>query len=95
MNRGDILGAPRDHKAVLAGRGVAGLVLFGSFVRDDASADIDIDLLVRFDGAAISKRCFGTQLHIEDLLGCPVDLVTDEVLRTELRPCVEREAIRV
>ena len=37
-------GCPR-HKAVLAERyGVAELALFGSFVRDEARADIDIDI---------------------------------------------------
>ena len=57
MIRDDILGAQRDRKATLAGRfAVAGPVLFGSVARDDASADGDIDLLVRFDGPAMSKR---------------------------------------
>jgi predicted nucleotidyltransferase len=35
------------------------------------------------------------QLFLEDLLGRPVDLVTDKALRAELRPFVEREAVRV
>ena len=96
MNRDDTLGVLRDHKATLAGRfRVAGLVLSGSFARDDASVDRDIDLLVRFDGPAMSKRYFDAQFHIEDLLGRLVDLVTDEARCTELRPYVEREAIHV
>jgi predicted nucleotidyltransferase len=32
---------------------------------------------------------------LEDLLGRQVDLVTEKALRSELRPYVEREAIRV
>jgi predicted nucleotidyltransferase len=36
----------------------------------------------------------GTVL-LEELLGHPVDLVTDKALRPELRPHVEREAVRV
>ena len=96
MTRDDVLGALRDHKATLGRRfGVAGLALFGSFARDDASADSDVDLLVRFDGPATSKRYFGAQFYMEDLLGRPVDLVTDKALRAELRPHVEREAINV
>ena len=96
MTRDDILGVLRDHKATLAEHfGVAGLMLFGSFARDAAGADSDIDLLIRFDGPATSKRYFGAQFYIEDLLGRPVDLVTDDALRAELRPHVEREAIRV
>ena len=35
------------------------------------------------------------QFYLEDLLGRPVDLVTDKALRPELRPYIEREAIHV
>ena len=85
MTGDDIPGAQRDRKATLAGRfGVAGLVLFGSVARDDASADGDIDLLVWFDGPAMSKRYFGTQFHIEDLLGRSVGPLTYDVLHTAL-----------
>ena len=34
-------------------------------------------------------------LHLEDLLECPVDLVTDKALRSELRPFIEQEAVHV
>ena len=55
----------------------------------------DIDVLVRFDGSADSKRYFGVQFYLEDLLGRPVDLVTDKALRAELRPLIEAEAVHV
>jgi predicted nucleotidyltransferase len=64
-------------------------------VRDQARPDSDIDVLVRFDGPATSKRYFGVQFYLEDLLGSPVDLVTDKALRSELRPYVEASAIHV
>ena len=35
------------------------------------------------------------KFYLEDLLGRPVDLVTDKALRNELRPYVEKEMIRV
>ena len=54
-----------------------------------------MDILIRFDGPATSKRYFGVQFYLEDLTGLPVDLVTDKALRPELRPYVEREAIHV
>ena len=72
--------------------GVAGLALFGSSVRDAAS---DVDIVVRFEGPADSRRYFGVQFYLEDLLGAPVDLVTDKALRSELRPYVETEAVDV
>ena len=94
--RDDVLAALRGCKAVLAERfGVEELTLFGSFARDGARADSDIDLLVRFDGPATPERFFGTQFHIEDLLGRPVDLATEGSVRVEIRPYVERDAIRI
>ena len=74
---------------------VAGLALFGSFARDQATAESDVDILVRFDGPATSRSYFGVQFYIEDLLGRRVDLVTDKALRAEFRPYVEREALDV
>ena len=96
MTRDDVLALLRTHKATLAQRfGVTRLALFGSLARDQAADDSDIDILVQFDGPATSKAYFGTQFYLEDLLGHPVDLVTNKALRTELRPYVERESIDV
>lgn len=61
--------------------GVTQLALFGSTARDTATSNSDIDVLVAFDGPATSKRYFGVQFYLEDLLGCPVDLVTEKALR--------------
>ena len=74
---------------------VAGLALFGSFARDQATAESDVDILVRFDGPTTSRSYFGVQFYIEDLLGRRVDLVTNRALRSEFRPYVEREALDV
>ena len=74
---------------------VAGLALFGSFARDQATAESDVDILVRFDGPATSRSYFGVQFYIEDLLGRRVDLVTNKALRSEFRPYVEHEALDV
>jgi len=75
--------------------GVLRLALFGSRARDHARLDSDVDVLVAFDGPADSRRYFGLQFYLEDLLGCPVDLVTEQALRPQLRPFVERDAIHV
>ncbi len=96
MDRDEVLTRLRAHKATLSQRfGIAELALFGSFARDQAAADSDVDILVRFDGPATSKRYFGVQFYIEDLLNRQVDLVTDKALRAELRPHIDREAVHV
>ena len=94
--RDEALKLLREHKPVLVERfGVRSFALFGSTVRNQARTDSDIDILVSFDGPADWRRYFGMQSYIEDLLGRPVDLVTDKALRRELRPYVEAEAIDV
>ena len=85
-----------EHKTVLVQRfGVVDLALFGSTVRNAARPDSDVDILISFDGPATSARYFGVQFYLEDLLGCPVDLVTDKALRPQLRPYIENEAVHV
>ena len=96
MNRDEVLDQLARNKPTLVARfGVDRLALFGSTVRDAARADSDIDILVSFNGPATSERYFGVQFFLEDLLGRPVDLVTDKALRPELRPFIEREAVHV
>lgn len=96
MNRSDTLKLLQAHKPHLAREfGVIELALFGSAARDTAGPTSDIDILIAFEGPATSKRYFGVQFYLEDLLGRPVDLVTEKALRPELRPYIEREAIHV
>jgi hypothetical protein len=96
MTRSQILELLMLHKPELARRyGVVALALFGSGARNETRPESDVDVLVSFDGPATSSRYFGVQFYLEDLLGKPVDLVTDKALRSELRPHVEREAIHV
>ena len=96
MNRSRAFELFTQSKPVLAARyGVTRLALFGSTARDAASSDSDIDILVAFDGPATSERYFGVQFYLEDLLGSPVDLVTEKALRPELRPFIEKEAVHV
>lgn len=96
MKRAEVLKLLKAHKPELARKfGIRDLALFGSTSRDTAGPQSDIDILVAFEGAADSSRYFGLQFYLEDLLGVPVDLVTDKALRPELRPYVEQEAIHV
>jgi uncharacterized protein len=96
MNRLRAIELLRQSKETLVSRyGVTRLALFGSTARDAAREDSDVDILVAFDGPATSRRYFGVQFYLEDLFGRPVDLVTEKALRPELRPFIEKEAIRV
>ncbi len=96
MNRSRALELLIQSKPLLAARyGVTQLALFGSTARNAARSDSDVDILVSFDGPATSERYFGVQFYLEDLFGVPIDLVTEKALRAELRPFIEKEAVRV
>ena len=96
LSRDEALSLLRSHKAAIVEQfDIIELSLFGSTARDEADADSDIDILVRFNGPAHYRRYFGLQFYLEDLLAEPVDLVSEKALRKEFRPYVEAEAIRV
>lgn len=96
MERAQPLALLSQHKPEMQRRfGVLSLALFGSRARGQSRQDGDADVLVGFDGPADSARCFGLQFYLEDLLGGPVDPVTEKALRPELRPFVERDAVHV
>ena len=52
-------------------------------------------MLVRFSSAPTFDRFMDLKMLLEDILGRRVDLVTEAALRPELRPQIEREAVRV
>ena len=56
MNRDEVLETLRKHKQVLRERyDVTGLALYGSFARNQATPESDVDILVRFGGPATSR----------------------------------------
>jgi predicted nucleotidyltransferase len=96
MNRSHALELLTQSKPTLVARyGATQLALFGSTARDIARSDSDIDVLVAFNGPATSERYFGVQFFLEDLFGCSIDLVPEKALCAELRPFIEKEAVRV
>ena len=96
MNRTQILAVLAESQQEIATRyGVKRLALFGSAARDELGASSDVDVLVEFTGPAKFAAYMDLKFYLEDLLGRPVDLVTDKALRQELRPYVEKEMMRV
>jgi predicted nucleotidyltransferase len=75
--------------------GVLRLALFGSLARGQERPDSDVDILVAFEGQTTLDRYFDLKFWLEDLLGRPVDLVTEKALRPELAADVLREALNV
>ncbi|MEX0775922.1 MAG: nucleotidyltransferase family protein [Phycisphaeraceae bacterium] len=94
MRRDQALNILRDHADELHRRGVRSLLLYGSLARDQATPHSDVDLLVELDQPTGMLGLVALQQHIEHLLGCRVDLVTQGGLRPHVREHVMKEAIR-
>ncbi len=95
MQKEQILALLANHRPDLDRYGVRSLALFGSVVRGEQKPESDIDLLVEFDGPATFDGYMELKFYLEDLLGKPVDLVTQKALRPQLRPRIERELVYV
>ena len=96
MQRDEVLAVLKAHRDELRERfGVQSIRLFGSVARGEGGPQSDIDVLVDFGGPAGFTQYMALLFHLEELLGAKVDLVTTRGLREELRPHVEREAVRV
>ncbi|MEJ2706392.1 MAG: nucleotidyltransferase family protein [Anaerolineales bacterium] len=74
---------------------VASLFLFGSVARDEASPDSDIDILVEFSQPVGLFHFIELKQHLEELLGCEVDLGTPRSLKPYLKEQILKEAVRV
>lgn len=96
LNRADVLDFLRQHKPIMKERfGVSDISLYGSFARDEAREDSDIDVVVKFGVKPTFRSYFGAQVYLEDVFGRSVDLARMHELRKEIRPYVERDLINV
>ena len=78
--------------------GVKRLEVFGSVARGSFTDSSDVDLLVEFGepDRAPAKRFFGLLHHMEDELGCKVDLLTFAGLRNPyFKKRVEQEKVTI
>jgi len=95
MKRKDVLAIVKAHQIQLKELGVKSLELFGSVARDEARADSDVDFLVEFSQPVGFFEFFRIQHYLEDILGCDIDLGTQDALREHLREPVLEDVIRV
>ena len=94
MTRSEVLDLLAEHRDELASMGVKSLSLFGSVARDEAGPDSDVDLLVDIRRPMGFFEYYGIKQYLEKLLGRPVDLVTQQALKHQLRDQILREAVR-
>jgi predicted nucleotidyltransferase len=94
MERDKILSLLKSRRRQLKKFGIHSLSIFGSVARDQAHTNSDVDILVDFEKPIGLFEYARLQMYLEEILERPVDLVTPEALRQELREEILREAIR-
>ena len=75
--------------------GVTKLGLFGSFVRDEAKPDSDVDFLVSFPLDRSIFDLVGLWLDLTDLMGREVDLSTDYGIKEHVKRNALRDAVEL
>lgn len=88
----DILAVIPENQARIRALGVKRLGLFGSFLRDQQTADSDIDFLVEFEpGQKTFDNFIKLTFLLEALLQRRVELVTREALSPYIGPHILEE----
>lgn len=78
------------------GKPVKRAYLFGSYARNEADKNSDIDLLVELDHTRpIGMYFFTIQIELEKLLNIKVDLVSDDGLSKYVKPIIDKEKILI
>jgi uncharacterized protein len=84
----------RDEiRRVAASHGATEIRLFGSRARGEGGAASDVDLLVNLAPGRTLLDLVAIKQDLEDVLGCPVDVVTEEAISPYLRPYVLKEVV--
>lgn len=92
LTKQQVLARIQDSHHQLRALGVRRLGLFGSFARNDPTAESDIDVLVEFEpGQKTFDNFMRLVFLLEDLLHRPVEVVTAESLSPYLRPYIMKE----
>ena len=82
-----------DVLRIAASRGARHIRIFGSTVRGEQTAASDIDLLVEMEPGRSLIDLMSLEEELEELLGTPVDVVTEAALSPKIRDRVLAEAV--
>src|SRR5437588_7658740 len=94
MSLDEILQTKREDILRTAYRhGAYNVRVFGSVARGEADSESDIDLLVNMEPDRSLLALGGLLMDLQDLLGCNVDVVTEDGLRDRIRERVLKEAV--
>jgi predicted nucleotidyltransferase len=89
----DILIRRDEILRIAARHGAHDVRLFGSVVRGEAGADSDVDFLVRLDDDRSMIDHIALIRELEDLIGCRVDVVSEDALHRFVRSSILAEGM--
>lgn len=98
MNRAEVVARLKAAEPELRAHSVAGLYLFGSYARDEAGPESDVDVFIdKAPGKRFGfEELVGSYRILEEALpGIEIGFGTREGLLKFFREDVEREAIRI
>ncbi|MBC7448964.1 MAG: nucleotidyltransferase family protein [Hymenobacteraceae bacterium] len=81
----------RALRAYFAGKPIRRVAVFGSYAREQARPDSDLDVLVTPEHPVGLLALAGYQCDLEDLLGIKVDLGTEAGVSKWVRPLIARD----
>jgi len=84
-----------SHKKELSEFGVNSLAIFGSWARNEARPDSDVDILVEFDKPVGLFEFIDLKDYLEGILHSRVDIGTPSSLKPRLKEQVIKEAVYV
>ena len=97
MRRDDVIAKLKQNESAIRAFGVTHLHLYGSYARDEARGNSDVDLF--FDREYGRKFGLIELARLKDLLakilGTDVDVGTRTSLHPVLKPAIEGKALRV
>lgn len=70
-------------------------MLFGSVSRSEAKKSSDVDFVVAFKSPPTFDMYMDLKFFLEDLLECPIDLVTVDAIREQIKPSIMKDGIYV
>jgi predicted nucleotidyltransferase len=83
-------------KNFFSGRPVKKACVFGSYSRDEADENSDIDILVELDHTKpIGMKFYSYQDELEEILQKKVDLVSYEGLSKYVKPFVDQDKVLI
>lgn len=94
MKLDDLIKSYRQEILTIAAQyGAYNIRIFGSVARNEADSNSDVDFLVDLEPGRSLLDLGGFLMDLQNLLGCPVDVVTEKGLKKRIREQVLTEAI--